>query len=39
VAIDHILLPEAWGIRTFQVLSLRGSDHRAVLTEAVSQEL
>jgi endonuclease/exonuclease/phosphatase (EEP) superfamily protein YafD len=38
VAIDHVLVPEAWGVRDFKVLPLPGSDHRAVMAEVVPQE-
>jgi endonuclease/exonuclease/phosphatase (EEP) superfamily protein YafD len=38
VAIDHVLAPSTWGVRSFKVLGLPGSDHRAVLAEVVPQE-
>ena len=35
ITIDHILLPEAWAVRDYEVLDIPGSDHRPVYAELV----
>jgi endonuclease/exonuclease/phosphatase (EEP) superfamily protein YafD len=38
ITIDHLLLPEDWAVRDYEVLDLPGSDHRPVYAELVIPE-